>query len=550
MTVSGDLATIDLADLLQNIEGHSRTGTLTLLSDAGEARLFFRDGRVALLARDGRTAFVDMLVATGHVTQRRLDGARKKQKGTGRAIVDLLTGARVCTEDDLRALAEHRLGEDVANLIAAADGEFRFVEGEPADDAFDPDEARLGCALAVAPLVLEATRRVDDWAEIRKYLPSLTVHLRARDGATPPADVEQADVAAALLQALDGSRSAAEVIEAAPDEPFTASKLLARFVRDRLVRPVTCDELLAIAEQHEPQAPERAQVLVQRGLDGEPHHTGLLEAAARLAERLRQAVAAGDAHKLLAHLHLEAGRPDAALAALDAAKRLQPTDPSLWQRSLQLAMAKGDREAALRDGMQLVELYRGPGLHARARTVLDRLLTIAPDVHDLHVEFARACVDCGSPEAGVQHLARQAKTLVGQANYLAARSLWCELLEIAPGNQEATLSIELIDREEFARQSERRRRLRRTAVTTLLLATAGFFFTCELLGRAAWSAANSLISRERMIERSQYEDALVVLRRARSEHPLAATSWFELPAAIHELEQRLAERDTWPGSGR
>ncbi|MBZ0154059.1 MAG: DUF4388 domain-containing protein, partial [Planctomycetes bacterium] len=75
MTVSGDLATIDLADLLQNIEGHSRTGTLTLLSDAGEARLFFRDGRVAMLARDGRTPFVDMLVATGHVTQRRLDGA-------------------------------------------------------------------------------------------------------------------------------------------------------------------------------------------------------------------------------------------------------------------------------------------------------------------------------------------------------------------------------------------------------------------------------------------------------------------------------------------
>ena len=30
----------------------------------------------------------------------------------------------------------------------------------------------LGMALAVAPLVLEATRRVDDWAEIRKFVPA------------------------------------------------------------------------------------------------------------------------------------------------------------------------------------------------------------------------------------------------------------------------------------------------------------------------------------------------------------------------------------------
>src|SRR5204863_6383765 len=54
MTVSGDLTTIDLADLLQNIEAHSRTGTLTLRSDESDAQLFFRGGKVVLQPRHNR----------------------------------------------------------------------------------------------------------------------------------------------------------------------------------------------------------------------------------------------------------------------------------------------------------------------------------------------------------------------------------------------------------------------------------------------------------------------------------------------------------------
>ena len=36
MTVSGDLATIDLPDLLQNIQSHARTGTLALTGERGD----------------------------------------------------------------------------------------------------------------------------------------------------------------------------------------------------------------------------------------------------------------------------------------------------------------------------------------------------------------------------------------------------------------------------------------------------------------------------------------------------------------------------------
>ncbi|MCB9879192.1 MAG: DUF4388 domain-containing protein [Planctomycetes bacterium] len=551
MTVSGDLATIDLADLLQNIEAHTRTGTLSLLSDAGEARLHFKEGRVVMLAREGRTPLVEMLVATGHVTQKQLDAARKKQKGTRKPTSAFLCGGRGQPElAALRTIAEHRLSEDVANLIASADGEFKFEEQARPGRGFDVDEYAMQLSLSVAPLVLEATRRVDDWAEIRKLIPSDHVHLRARDGATPDDDVEDPELAETLLAALDGSRNVAEAVEAVPDEPFAAYKLLAGFVRDRVARPIDTAELLQIAADTERDDPERARVLVQRGLDAEPQNTDLLQAMARVAERLNRPSAAVDALKLLAHVHLEQGRPEAALLALTDGKRLAPSDPSLWQRSLQLALTQGRREDAVRDGLQLVAIYRAPGLHPRAREVLDRLLTVAPDELSLHVEFARSCVDCGRPQEGVQHLTQRARALVADAEYLAARTLFEEVLAIAPDDQEATLSIERIDSEEFARRAARRRRARRFAVASLALAVFGTFATFEVLARSALLQAHRLIGSERMIERGLYDDAIAVLQQVRTEHPMAVTSWFELPAMAADLQQRRDAAAQWPAIGR
>ncbi len=541
MGVSGDLATIDLADLLQNIEAHSRTGTLVLRGEDGDARLFFRKGHVALMTRPDRPTLADALVAGGHLTARRLEAARRKQKGTKRCIAEILVGARLLTFESLRMLAEQRLGEDVADLIADARGEFEFDETpEPATD-FDPDEHSLQLSLAIAPLVLEATRRVDHWVEIRKFVPIDAMHFRVRDGARPPANAEDQDLAAELMAVLDGSHSALEDGTQFPDRRFLAYKLLAELVRDRVARPVNGDDLLALATELRAEDASRARMLVRRGLDTEPHHDGLLAAEAELAESLGDVAGAASAHKLLAHLHLEAGRTEPAAAALDQGKRLTPNDPSLWERTLQLALAQGRREDAVRDGMRLVELYRGPGLHARAKAVLDRLLCIEPDAIDLHVEFARTCVDCGEPDVAVKHLARRGKALVGAGNYVAARTLYAEILAIDPNHDEAAVSVEMIDKEEFARRRERRRRVLLALTTAACAAVLGAFVCCEVLARIASVETRALISREYMIERGQYDDVISLWRRFAEEHPLAPTTWFEVPATITDLDARREE---------
>lgn len=540
MTVSGDLATIDLADLLQNIETHRRTGTLSLASEDGKAQIFFRDGHVALLARDGRTPLVEMLVATGHVPERKLEAARKKQKGSRRCVAEVLVGARVLAAETLSEVAEDRLAEDVANLVAAARGEFQFVEGDEPGGSFDPDEASLQLSLAVAPLVLEATRRVDHWVEIRKYIPSDSLHFRAREGARAR-EAEDEELAAQLLAVLDGSRSAQEVVELFPERRFLAFKLLAEAVRDRIARPVTGDDLLGLADACEADQPQRSRKLVRRGLDTEPHHLGLLAADARLGEQLGDVGGAASAHKLLAHLHLEAGRSEEATAALDEAKRLTPADPSIWERSLQLALTQGRRHDALRDGMQLVDIYRAPGLHSRARAVLDRLLCIETEATDLHIEFARTCVDCGEPQVAVKHLVRRAKALVGSQDYVGARMLFAEVLGIEPAHREAALSIEMIDKEVYARRRERKRRAIRLVWTAAAVATVGLALSIEFTARVAYVETRSLVSREHMIEQHRYQEAIAVWQAMAKEHPWSLTARLDVPRLVGDLQARSDE---------
>ena len=541
MTVSGDLATIDLADLLQNIQVHARTGTLTLVSEEGRSRVFFRDGNVAAMTCDGRAPLVERLVAAGLLSPRKLDAAKKKQRGSRRCTAEILVGARVLSAEALLAAAEDFLTEDVANLVAAAQGAFEFAEGDAVPKGFDADEVSLPLALPVAPLILEATRRVDHWVEIRKFVPTDAMHFVVREGARIRDDVEDHELAEQLMATLDGSRSVREVAERFPNRRFLCYKLLADLVRDRVARPATADDLLELATVAEPADAARARELVRRGLDMEPHHGELLVAEARLCERLGDATGAVTARKLAAHLHLEAGRADEALQELEHAKALVPSDPSLWERSFAVAIAQGRRDDALHDGMHLVTLYRGPGLHVRARDVLERMLRIDPDDAMLHVELARCRVDCGQAQDATRQLLRRGKVLIGRQDYATARLLYEELLTIEPGNREASLSIEMIDKEIFLHRRERQRRLVRLLLTGCFVAALGIAFGVELVARRACLETHSLISRERMVEQGQYEEAIVLWNAMRERHRWSLTAIFDVPRYVADLRARLQE---------
>jgi tetratricopeptide (TPR) repeat protein len=545
MTFSGDLASIDLADLLQNIETHDRTGTLTLKSDAGASRIFVRGGKVAMFTADNRPSLGDMLVAAGFVSAKRMDAARRKQKGSRKTLAEVLIASKFITEKDLHAAAQDFLSEDVANLVASAAGEFQFQEGEDVPEGFDPDEQWLALSLPISPLVLEATRRADHWVLIRKSIPSDTIHFVARESAECPDGVDP-EVGAELLKVLDGTRCISEVVDLFPSRRFLAYRILSDFVRDRMVRAAEADDLVSVAESIADSNPERAHKVVARGLEAEPHHAGLLTLEARLAERLKLPAAGAAALKMLAHLKLEAGQIDEGRALLEKAKIMTPGDTAIWERALAVALQQGRRHDAVAEGMKLVELYRAPGLHAKAREVLDRLLKVDPESVELKLELAHTQVDSGDPQGAVRGLLRAGKVLVTRESYTTARILYEQVLTIEPNNREGTISIEMIDKETFARRRERKRRAIRLVITGAVVALTSVLLFLETSARLDLVEITSQIDRQRIIERRAYEEAISMLQDVAKRHPLTATTLFDVRRRLEDLEARLPKKETPP----
>src|SRR5262245_17590096 len=139
MGLQGDLSTLDLTSLLQNLEGARKSGFLTVGDGDGEpTHLYFDAGQLALVAYPGRSSLVDFLVAAGAVAPAKLDLAKKhKRRGHGPCAALVESGA--ISAEKLAEIATARLTDDACEVLAAGARKFEFTEAEKPPDVFDPD---------------------------------------------------------------------------------------------------------------------------------------------------------------------------------------------------------------------------------------------------------------------------------------------------------------------------------------------------------------------------------------------------------------------------
>ncbi|MFN0058131.1 MAG: DUF4388 domain-containing protein [Planctomycetota bacterium] len=536
MSFYGELTSIHLPDLLQNFESHRCCGTLSIENTQQSVFLYFLEGKIAMFARPGRPPLAERLVALGYLTERQLETARTKRRGSKKSLGEVLVAMDVIKEAALAELAGQVLADDVADLVAlTSTGRFQFHEGEPPARIFDAEERALRLQLGVSALLLEAARRSDHWAMARKVVPSDSAHYFALPGIELPADIDNPQLAQAMLKRLDGTRSVSEISDEFPISRLEVYSILARLVRERIVSAAEGEELLAVAQRVATSDPKRARTILQRGLASEPHHLGFLACEAQLAERLGDHESASAAVKIIAHLKLQSGARDEAHAALLEAKRMAPNDPAVLERCLALAIEERRKADAIKEGLELVAVYRGPGLHARAREVLERLVKLDPQAAAPQRELARCLVDLGEPQAAIKLLARFGKILIARQEFDVAREFYAEVLEVDANNKDALQALDAIDTQAHQRRRAARRRIVRRAVAICVLALLGYVLTLEGRARVALAEAQQAISREHLIEQRRYRDVVARLEAVAQAHPYTVTTYFELRRQIADL---------------
>lgn len=176
MALKGNLRDVGLNQLLNLIYLAHKTGVLTLQRDSGgvAARLYFREGKLIQAAMDGQAArLTDIMVQVGKLTPDQAKAIRARSKvDTDKELGLLMIQNNVLSQTDIIQGVKSYLLESVYTLFTWHSGTFRF------DPNVLPPEERITVAVSLDHLIIEGSRRVQEWEHLRDELPDLDVPLK------------------------------------------------------------------------------------------------------------------------------------------------------------------------------------------------------------------------------------------------------------------------------------------------------------------------------------------------------------------------------------
>lgn len=167
MELEGNLKVFKLPDILQFLGQGRMTGLLSLAQGDKEVTLSFKEGKIVGSSSTARSVRLgEMLLYAGVLTRQRLqDFLDEQATATNEQYLGkLLVTQGILSEEDLIPYLELQVKEEIWDIFNWEEGSFRFEQGSPR--VLGPIEIRLD----IEPLLLEGTRRVDEWHSIQSSI--------------------------------------------------------------------------------------------------------------------------------------------------------------------------------------------------------------------------------------------------------------------------------------------------------------------------------------------------------------------------------------------
>jgi hypothetical protein len=223
MALSGNLKTMLPGDLLQWLSLGQKTGTLVISNKRVEKKIFFRKGRVISSAsNDPREYLGQFLMSHGYLTEPELKKAMEVQQHSGILLGKILVMIDVISEEDLQRLMRRKAEEEIYDIFLWNDGDFYFVDDEL------PQMEMIPLQVDVTGIIMEGTRRVDEWNRIRELVPNQAmIPMRVRE--VDYSELEE--VEEPIVRAIDGKRTIADIVLESRSSEFVVSSTVYALVR-------------------------------------------------------------------------------------------------------------------------------------------------------------------------------------------------------------------------------------------------------------------------------------------------------------------------------
>jgi len=243
MGVTGNLKTMLPGDLLQWLSLGQKTGTLIVTKKAIEKKIFFQRGRVISSAsNDPREYLGQFLMSHGYMSEPELMKAMQVQAESNILLGKILVMIDVIDEESLQRLMRRKAEEAIYDIFLWREGEFSFIDDEL------PTMEMIPLQVDVTGLIMEGTRRVDEWQRIRLIIPNETL---VPSIVKPLASEELDEAQKMIVAAIDGKRAIADIVLESRSSMFVVSETLYRLVREGAVELLDAQPAKAAAVRDE-----------------------------------------------------------------------------------------------------------------------------------------------------------------------------------------------------------------------------------------------------------------------------------------------------------
>lgn len=435
---------IELPDIIQSLQNKRWTGTLEVVSSAGQRRcfLFFREGMIVHRKVDhsqvvlGRALFELNLIDEADYILTLLDHER-----SGRRIGEILVEVGLVDQAAIGQALRFQATEDVFDVFTWKTIDVRFHAGEPPLPAvFTAEDLETKLALNGMSVLMEAARRADEIGLIKEVIPSEhdIVAITAPDGKLGE---ELVDRRIALL--IDGYRSAYEIAQQAPVNTMEGLKKIAELVQQGHLKRLEPSELAKVGvEAERDEDYDKALHVYELAADRGLEHLDLYRRIARAYQKLGRSKEALDRWIGVADRCVRLDRRDLAVSALRDALELDAQNPALRRRLARLLVDSTlPQEAAveLRACVELAEKAKaGP---AELIELLSELLDLAPNDKPALERLAALHIKQGDTILAMTRLDELATVHCDEGHFDEAVAVYYRILDVDAENLDAHLRL-------------------------------------------------------------------------------------------------------------
>ena len=231
--LQGDLARIQLPDVLSFISMIRATGKLTLFHAPLERCIHWKEGEIIFATSNSpEHSLGQFLLRNGKITAAQFEQSRSRVTANTRHG-KLLVQMGAISPKELWWGVKNQVLEILYSLFSWKDGSFLFSDG--VDELANE---RIVLSINTAGMIMEGIRRLDESARIREKVPSLEVVFVKVPGAEPNfRELDMSDHEIAVYNNIDDRLSVRELIGKSDLTEFEVTRILFQLVSARLIEP-------------------------------------------------------------------------------------------------------------------------------------------------------------------------------------------------------------------------------------------------------------------------------------------------------------------------